>query len=221
MSEWRKKVRTLAQSRADQEALHKWRIDNPAQIPFRYRWEHVQAVVGLALHLAAQLDADCDIVEAAAWLHDIRKMEPQHALAGAAEAYDILLGTDFPAHKIEAVVNAIRVHEGLTRPEGALPLAPVETAILWDADKLSKLGVQAIVFNMSAPYASGQSLEERRADLVRHVNGTLTRTVAGMNTLPAQKIAARRHADMINALAIWALEELEQTLSVETEDEGP
>lgn len=220
MSEWRTKVRTLAQARADQEALYKWRMDNPALLPFRYRWEHVQAVVGLALYLAAQLDADHDVVEAAAWLHDIRKMEPQHALAGAAEAYDVLQGTDFPQHKIETVVNAIRVHEGLTRPEGAPPLAPVEAAILWDADKLSKLGVQAIVFNMRSPYASWQSLEAQRADLAHHVKGTLTRTVASMNTLPAQKMAARRHADMLNMLAKWAEEESEQSLRVETEDDG-
>jgi uncharacterized protein len=220
MSEWRKKVRTLAQARADQEALHKWRMDNPAQIPFRYRWEHVQAVVGLALHLAAQLDADRDVVEAAAWLHDIRKMEPQHALAGAAEAYDVLLSADFPQDKIEAVVNAIRLHEGMYRPEGAPPLVPVETAILWDADKLSKLGVQTVVYSMSAPYANGKSLTERRTEFKRFAEGTLIRTVASMNTSPAQKIAQRRYADMMNALATWAVEELEQTLRVETEDDG-
>jgi uncharacterized protein len=220
MNEWKNKVRTLAQTRADQEALHHWRMDNPAQIPFRYRWEHVQAVVGLALHLATQLNADVDIVEAAAWLHDIRKMEPQHALAGAAEAYNVLIDTDFPQDKVEAVVNAIRQHEGMYRPEGASPLIPVEAAILWDADKLSKLGVQTIIYSMSAPYANGKSLTERRTEFKRFAESTLTRTVASMNTSPAQKIAARRYADMMNTLATWAVEELEQTLRVETEDEG-
>lgn len=220
MSEWKNKVRMLARARADQEALHHWRMDNPAQIPFRYRWEHIQAVVGLALNLAAQLDADRDIVEAAAWLHDIRKMEPQHALVGAAEAYDVLQGTDFPQDKIKAVVNAIRQHEGMYRPEGALPLTPLESAILWDADKLSKLGVQTIIYSMSAPYANGKSLTERRTEFKHFAESTLTRTVASMNTLPAQKIAARRYANMMNALATWAVEELEQTLRVETEDDG-
>lgn len=211
MADWRMQARRLAQTRAEQEAMLKWGVDSPGQIFFSYRWEHIQAVVGLALHLAAQLNADPEIVEAAAWLHDICKMQAQHALAGAAEAQTFLADTDFPAHKIDDVVVAIRQHEGMTRPEDAPPLMPVEAAILWDADKLSKLGVQTIIYSMSAPYANGRSLVERRTEFQQFAQRTLTRTVASMNTLPAQQIARRRYADMMQALALWAVEEAEQT----------
>ncbi|MEZ4633449.1 MAG: HD domain-containing protein [Caldilineaceae bacterium] len=213
MTDWRSKAQALARRRAEREAMQKWRVDDAAQIPFSYRWEHVQAVVGLAIHLAEQLDADCEVMEAAAWLHDICKMEPQHALVGAAEASVVLADTDFPPHKIAAVVDAIRQHEGMTRPEDAPPLTPIEAAILWDADKLSKLGVQTIVYSMSAPYGNGKSLPQRRADFKRFAERTLSRTVDSMNTPPAREIAQRRYAEMMQALAMWAVEESEQTIA--------
>jgi uncharacterized protein len=88
-------------------------------------------------------------------------------------------------------------------------MSPVETAILWDADKLSKLGVQSIIYSISAPYHVGKSLAERRADVKQFAEEVLARTVASMNTLPAQRIAARRYAEMMEALTFWAYEENE------------
>ncbi len=213
MASWKKRARSLAQSRAEREAMYKWRVEDPSLIPFNYRWDHVQTVVELALHLTDQLvDADREVVEAAAWLHDICKMKPDHAAAGAVEGANLLAESDFPLAKIDAVVAAIRQHEGVTRPEGAPPLRPIEAAILWDADKLSKLGVQALAFSMSAPYANGKSLPERRADFQEFAERTLSRTVASMNTDPARRMAARRYTDMMHALSLWAVEETEQNL---------
>ena len=92
------------------------------------------------------------------------------------------------------------------------PLEPVEAAILWDADKLSKLGVQTIVYNMAAPYAHGQTLAERRREFVRFAREVLRHTVQSMNTEPARRMAQRRHDEMMAALAVWEREEEEQTL---------
>ncbi len=204
---WREVVRRIAQARAETESRRKWQVEPPRPIPFNYRWEHVQTVVGLALHLVQELGGDPEVVEAAAWLHDICKTQPRHGEAGAQEAQEILAGTDFPVRKIPLVVAAIRQHVGLFREEGAPPLEPLEAAILWDADKLSKLGVQAIVYAMSAPYANGQGLAERRQHFTQFTRDVLARTVASMNTEPAQAWAQVRYRHMLEALTAWAEEE--------------
>jgi uncharacterized protein len=209
---WQVMACRLAQERAEIEARLTWQIGKDDMIPFNYRWEHVQAVVGLALHLAEELNADREIVEASAWLHDICKMLPKHGGAGATEAIQVLKESDFPQDKIPAVAHAILRHVGLYRPDGEPPLTPVETAILWDADKLSKLGVQSIIYSVSAPYHLGKSLSERRADFKQFAEKTLSRTVASMNTIPAQRIAARRYAEMMEAMESWANEENEQQM---------
>ncbi|GIV80450.1 MAG: hypothetical protein KatS3mg050_4844 [Litorilinea sp.] len=207
--EWRTACRQVARQRALEEARRAWHLDGEQPVPFNHRWEHVQEVVGLALRLAAATQADADTVEAAAWLHDICKLEAEHSVAGAREAEAILRQTDFPAEKIPSVVAAIRQHEGLFRPAGAPPLQPLEAAILWDADKLSKLGVHALAFQLSTHHAAGKSLVERRLDVERFAQTVLQRTVASMNTEPGRQMAERRYQAMMAALAAWAAEEAE------------
>jgi uncharacterized protein len=169
----------------------------------------VQEVVELALWLARATGADAEIAEAAAWLHDVRKEESSHGVAGAEAARAILAETDFPPAKIDAVAAAIRVHTGLYRAEDAPPLQPLETALLWDADKLSKLGVHALAFSLSQPRSQGKTLSDRRLDAERFALTVLNRTVASMNTAPARQLAERRYADMLAALQSWAREERE------------
>ena len=48
-------------------------------VSFNYRWEHITTVVTLALRLAELTGADVEIVEAAAWLHDICKFSDGEA----------------------------------------------------------------------------------------------------------------------------------------------
>lgn len=208
---WRDVCRALAQERAQAEALVAWEKFSREPL-FQHRWEHVQHVVALALHLAAQTGADPETVEAAAWLHDICKMEPNHAERGAVEAEPILATTDFPSERISAVVAAIRQHEGLFRPEDAPPLEPLAAAVLWDADKLSKIGVQALAFSLSTSRSSGRTLGQRRVRTEPFVQDVLSRTVTSMNTAPARKMAQQRYAAMTAALAAWAQEESESTL---------
>jgi uncharacterized protein len=208
-TQWRTVCRQRMAQQAEQEARAAWQIGPDAPIPFNHRWEHVQEVVQLALWLAETLDADREIVEAAAWLHDIGKVESNHGVAGAEEAERILITTDFPPAKIAAVAQVIRLHVGMYRAEDAVPLEPVEAAILWDADKLSKLGVHALAFMLSAIYLVGQTLAERRQSSAEFVYDVLSRTVASMNTAPARRLAQQRYADMVNTLDIWAREEQE------------
>jgi uncharacterized protein len=138
---WRQAVQDAALDATLQEAERRY---GTARLPFNYRWEHVRAVVRLALRLAELTGADPEIVEAAAWLHDVRKRgrDDDHGTHGAAAAREILARTDFPAAKIEAVAGAIAQHVGLICED---PIEPLEAAVLWDADKLAKLGATAVV----------------------------------------------------------------------------
>lgn len=205
--QWRTLCRQQAAAQAEQEARTVWKLSVDQPIPFNHRWEHVQEVVELAMWLTKLTDADRDVVEAAAWLHDICKEQPKHAIAGALEAERILAATNFPVHKIALVTQAIRQHEGLKRPAGAPPLHPLEAAILWDADKLSKLGVQALAYLLSTGYLAGQTLAERRRYCQDYVEHKLEHTVVSMNTVPARRLAQQRYQEMLIIVEMWAREE--------------
>lgn len=112
---WENLCRALADKRSRQEEELDWSLPADAPLPYRYRWEHVKDVVENARLLAQRLGADEDACVAAAWLHDIRKLEDQHGRRGAAEAVQVLKATDFPQHKIGTVDTAIRLHEGFCR----------------------------------------------------------------------------------------------------------
>ncbi len=163
------------------------------QVSFNYRWEHVTAVVTLALRLAELTGADADIVEAAAWLHDVRKFSDgqRHPQAGADFARRFLPTTDFPPQKIEAVAEAIADHMGLWRDE---PLTVLESQVLWDADKLTKIGLTA-VFHWAGGRLAG---DETRTldDLIAGGRDAdwQTKALASMHTEPAKRAAEARLA---------------------------
>lgn len=203
-TDWRRACMNVAEERARREAQQSWQRTGQS-VFFEHRWEHVQQVVSIALRLAAETGADREIVEAAAWLHDVNKAQPNHGVHGAAEARRILAATDFPAHKISAVADAILKHVGLYRDGD--PVAPLEAAVLWDADKLSKLGVQALIYSLSTAHVAGMSLAQRRKYADEFTRTVLERTVASMHTEPARVEARRRYAAMLAALDAWADEE--------------
>ena len=163
------------------------------QVSFNYRWEHVTTVVALARRLAELTGADAETVEAAAWLHDVCKFShgEQHPIAGAAFARDLLPTTDFPPGKVKAVAAAIADHMGLWRDE---PLTVLESQVLWDADKLAKIGLTA-VFHWTGGALAGHKMHtlERLIQRAR-ANDWLPRTVASMHTPPARRAAAARLA---------------------------
>lgn len=142
---------SLARQRSTEESLELWGQTEGESPRFNYRWEHLQAVWQLCQRLANQLGADLEVLEAAVWLHDIVKshaveLEPiPDAQLAAEEARRFLADTDFPPSKIDAVAGAILVHEGLYKDQ---PLEQLEAAVLWDADKLSKLGATYLVHSL-------------------------------------------------------------------------
>lgn len=158
---------------------------------FNYRWEHVTTVVTLALRLGRLTGADIETVEAAAWLHDICKFThgEDHPAAGAAYARDFLPRTDFPPDKIEAVAVAIDQHKGLYRDE---PLQGLETQVLWDADKLAKIGLTAI-FHWTGASLAGSRMRTMEELIARGRSADWqVKTVASMHTEPARRAAQQR-----------------------------
>jgi uncharacterized protein len=186
---WREAVRDVMfeATLAELRARH-----GTTKTSFNYRWEHVTTVVTLAIRMAGLTGADAEIVEAAAWLHDIRKFADgdTHPLSGAAFARDFLPATDFPATKIEPVAAAIADHMGLWRDE---PLANLEAQVLWDADKLAKIGLTA-VFHWTGGSLAGSKMQTLDK-LIQHgrVNDWQAKTVASMHTAPARRAAQARY----------------------------
>jgi uncharacterized protein len=198
---WREVAIEVARRRSTEESLELWG-QSPAETPrFNYRWEHLQAVARLAERMGRQLNADMDTLMAAVWLHDIVKSHsPEQgqlpdAEAAAEEARRVLAGTDFPPSKLDAVYEAIRHHEGLFREQ---PLEMLEAAILWDADKLSKLGATYLVHNLPVrptfdPIFAGKATDtdlmvrslERWVEMGEGI-------VASMNTEPGRVEGASR-----------------------------
>ena len=118
MKHWRTAAQQAARQAAAQEA------ERRGCTTLDYRWEHVQAVVATALRLAQQVGADQEIVEAAAWLHDIAKDIPDkgqkehHGHAGARLARAVLAESDFDPDKIEiSVVGDTLKVSGSRTPE--------------------------------------------------------------------------------------------------------
>jgi len=195
---WQPVCKQALQDFTRQDALRFWGwghdVDGCKLPAFDYRFEHTLAVVKLGKWLAPLVNADEDVLICAAWLHDCRKRLGQtgidnHALEAANALDEILENTNFPPHKIEATRHAILHHAGLSLTE---PLAPVETACLWDIDKLSKLGAASLVHFMGinpafGPLTTSEALKkgEKWLELAKGI-------VVGMNTNPAKLEAGER-----------------------------
>jgi uncharacterized protein len=159
-------------------------------------------VVRTAVRLAELTGADREVVEAAAWLHDIAKQEEteDHGREGSLAARQILKDSSFPQAKIEAVVDAVAKHVGLWNTK---PVRPLEAAIVWDADKLTKLGATAVL------HFVGYQVTRRRTDTERIINWMAElhgqeATVASLNTAPA-RAAGRARLQQYRAFCRQAL----------------
>ncbi len=186
--EWRKAAKKAMREATERELIS--RHGNATTPSFNYRWEHVKAVVSLAIKLAELTGADAEIVEAAAWLHDIcKEQKERHPQEGARFAREFLPTTDFPAKKIERVADAIEKHMGLWREK---PLKKLESQVLWDADKLSKIGLTAAFHWTGGALAGNKS--RNLNDIIAKARSAdwHEKTVASMHTEPARCAATTR-----------------------------
>lgn len=198
---WRDACEKALRDFSDADAIRLWgighEVEGAYQPIFNYRYEHTCAVVLLVRWLAPAIGADPDIVECAAWLHDVAKRlrdpgsKDTHAQDASARVEEILADTDFPAEKIPAVRDAIEHHVGLRLTKR---LEPLETACLWDCDKLSKIGAASLIHFSCI---SGAFQPITTAEILRRGEAWLPLArgiVTSLNTEPAQEEGRRRLA---------------------------
>jgi uncharacterized protein len=187
VAHWRDATREAMYRATIAEAARRYDTTTPV---FNYRWEHVLAVHRLAMKLARLTGADAEVVEAAVWLHDIAKEAGgEHPALGADFARTFLPNTDFPADKIEQVAEAIAAHMGLWREQ---PLQKLENQVLWDADKLAKLGLTAAFHWMGMGFANGDPVTTEELLARGRDAEWQEKTVASMHTDVARQAAAQR-----------------------------
>lgn len=119
------------------------------------KFGHQPRLVALTRALGEGLIYDAEIVEAAAWLHDLgvfvghRPENPEelgrwdHVAYACNHAPLLLAQTGFPESKTPAVLQAIRQHQPGDDP------ATIEATILRDADILEQLGAIGILRTVS------------------------------------------------------------------------
>ncbi len=114
--------------------------------PYDYRIDHTRRVVRLAKSICRAMKADLEVIVPAAWLHDISKPGnhgvPNHGEKSAEMASEILKEMGYDDDYISRVKDLIRKHVGLTLEN---ELEPLEAQILWESDKLDKLGIVGYV----------------------------------------------------------------------------
>lgn len=162
---------------------------------------HVWRVFRLGVQFADELDADAEVVGAAALVHDLHRVMGDGTGVDPAETTDevreILESVDFPEAKIPAVQHCVAVHDeyefrGMDRPAESL-----EAEILRDADNLDAIGAVGIgrTFAFGGTYGSPLwDPEGVEYSQIYHFEDKLFHLLDEMNTEPARELAAERHA---------------------------
>ncbi|MFX1484417.1 MAG: HD domain-containing protein [Promethearchaeota archaeon] len=144
------RLREIVQASTRKTAKAEWNdAARNQKVPlYNYRGDHIDEVVALSKHLAEGTDADMEVITLAAWLHDLAKpgiagiSAKQHGKASAEMAEEILTNEKIDRATIEKVSDVIRKHVGLTLKQ---PLEPIEAQIIWEADKILKLGIIGMI----------------------------------------------------------------------------
>jgi|SRR3989344_780033 len=127
--------------------------------------EHIEAVVHYSKLLAEKTGADEEIVEVAAWLHDITKIktgEKNHEVSSSEEAGKILEGFGYPADKIKKVKRCILAHPSDKEPAPETK----EEKILFAADGLSHFDM-FLAHARSSFVQRNLSVDEARERLIK------------------------------------------------------
>ena len=119
---------------------------NPFTIDIYYT--HIVPMVGYSKKLAKKLDADEEIVEIAAWLHDIGSLKGEyenHHIAGAKYAEEFLKKLNYPTEKIEKIKHCIISHRGSLK----IKRETIEAECIASADGMSHFYNISSLFNLA------------------------------------------------------------------------
>jgi len=111
-----------------------------------FRWRHTLRVLSAAREIGLAEGADMEVLEIAALLHDVAKLdlrsdEIHHAVLGSQIAEEFLLKLNVPEQKLRMIVEAIRFHSLDTHQDDL----GLETLVLKDADRLDEVGALGII----------------------------------------------------------------------------
>ncbi len=110
-------------------------------------WNHIIRVRQLCMHIGSKENADLEVLELAAILHDIGRRQQDatkgsscHAKVGAMIARELLVKYHLEEGVVDKVVNCIESHRfrGQRKPKSK------EAQVLFDADKLDSIGAIGI-----------------------------------------------------------------------------
>jgi len=150
IQETEEQIKRLVLSTTTAAAIDEWKTASVGQKKplYDYRGDHVEQVVQLAKYLASDTGADIQVVTLAAWFHDFAKPGlggvsiKDHGVASAIAAEDWLHKKGFDPAIVTKVCDAIKKHVGLTLEKS---LEPIEAQVLWEADKIHKLGIVGLL----------------------------------------------------------------------------
>jgi len=124
-------------------------------------FDHIQRVLRLANEIGKELNADLDILSAAALLHDSARVDPgedlgthKHEQDAASFARSFLFEEGWAEEKIRAVQHCITAH----RFRGEQTPETLEAKILFDADKLDVLGAFGAARTIGYAVQAGQPI---------------------------------------------------------------
>lgn len=123
---------------------------------------HFVPMTKLAVQLADELGGDKEVVEIAAWLHDIGSIvygRKNHHLTGAKIAEEKLRQLNYSAAKIELVKNCILHHRG---SEQNSPTT-IEEQIIIEADAMSNFANITGIFKAALVYENLSQIEAKAA----------------------------------------------------------
>ena len=165
-------------------------------------YEHTLRVFQTASIFAIQENADLELVQISALLHDIgRSIGEPHNETGAEKAREILETLHYPKEKIEQIEKIVLYHTFSSKDQ----LTTLEEKIIWDADKLDGLGAIGI---SRAFYMRGEKSYPFN-DFSWFEKDT-PRRLTLLNTESAKKVAKQRY-DYMKDFFSMLRKELEST----------
>lgn len=162
---------------------------------FNYRYEHTKAVVSTAKHLQKIEGGDLRIIVASAWLHDISKnfnhqdTNYHHGKKSAEMSDPILSNLNFSKKEIDSVKEVIVSHVGLFKDNVD---RNIESKIIWDADKLTKVGAVSVAHAFSIAPAFGEVTTEGILNRGLQWAETVEKIVESFHTSEAVKLGKQR-----------------------------
>lgn len=159
--------------------------------PYKY---HFVPMVRYAADLAQKLGADVELVQLAAWLHDIgsiRYGRDNHHITGAKIAKDFLQSQNYPDEKIKLVEKCILNHRSSTKKD----CQSLEEKIISDADAISNFDNLAGIFKAAFIYE-----ELDQAEASKSVKAKLERKWKNLYLEQARDMIEEKYQAMIKLL---------------------